>query len=209
MRVEDVYGVAALMLAQAVRQGAYRSVLFVSSAPQEGTSTAVLQVARLLHDAYGLRPLIVELGARTSTLAKLFFLDSDRTIQEIATGKKTTSECVQRTGSGLGIVPAACSNGSSAGWDVAALVRKILQDTMSDFDIVLLDAPPIPARPDGLAAAAVVPRAVIVVEAGRTTTEKLQRVKQELAHANVTVLGSILNKHRRFIPGWLYRWLLQ
>lgn len=206
MRADETYGKVALILAQAVREGAYRSVMFVSCAHREGTSTAVLKVALLLREAYGMRPLVVELGVHPSPFAELFSLDRSKTTEQLRSGQSSTAESIQQTDSGVAFLLSSTQDGTALPRDVSALVKKILQDTAA-FDIVLLDSPPIPMRPDGLAAATVVPRAVLVVEAGHTTTEQLQRIKQELASANVTVLGSILNKHQRLIPGWLYRWL--
>ncbi|MBI1897469.1 MAG: hypothetical protein HYS04_13240, partial [Acidobacteria bacterium] len=57
--------------------------------------------------------------------------------------------------------------------------------------------------------AGAVPHMVLVVRAGRTPHEVLERVQKEVASENVTIVGAILNQYRKFIPGWIYRWLIK
>jgi Mrp family chromosome partitioning ATPase len=77
------------------------------------------------------------------------------------------------------------------------------------FDVILIDTPPVLQHADAIAATAVVPNVVLVIEAGRTRYEMLDRVRSELSDAGATIVGNILNKHKRFIPGWIYRALVR
>jgi Mrp family chromosome partitioning ATPase len=73
--------------------------------------------------------------------------------------------------------------------------------------LILIDAPPLLEQPDVFDAGTLVPRLMLVVEAGRTSRQALERVRRELDRSNVALLGTILNKHKRYIPGWIYRCL--
>ena len=75
-----------------------------------------------------------------------------------------------------------------------------------EFDIVLVDAPPLLEDAIALAALQAVPAVIPIVEAGRTRLETLDRMKRELAAHEVTVVGVVLNKYRRFVPGWISPW---
>ena len=91
----------------------------------------------------------------------------------------------------------------------ANMLRRILQEVEGKYDIALIDVPAILDSPDAIAAGAVVPRMLLVAESGRSRYEILQRVKHEIEGANIALLGAILNKHRRFIPEWVYCWLVR
>jgi Mrp family chromosome partitioning ATPase len=89
-------------------------------------------------------------------------------------------------------------------FDVAAALRRVLDKAEGVFDVALVDAPAVLDRADAVGAVAVVPDVVLVVEAGRTPRAAIERARTELARESARVVGSILTKHKRFIPQWLY-----
>jgi Mrp family chromosome partitioning ATPase len=48
---------------------------------------------------------------------------------------------------------------------------------------------------------------LLVIAAEGTRREAVQREKDLLAQANARLLGAVLNKWRRYTPGWLQRYL--
>lgn len=65
-----------------------------------------------------------------------------------------------------------------------------------DFDSVLLDCPPVETAPAAAAIAAVADAAVLVVEAGRTAKQQIQRDQQALQLRGVKLAGCILMRRR-------------
>lgn len=207
---DQSYWKTALWLANAVREGRLREVFFSSAVRGEGTTTALLEVARHLSQHFGLRPLVIELDRTRPVCLRRFEFDPERTLNAFAAGRLPAQACIQQNGSGVVFLATAeTSAPERTEWSVSALLRRVLEEVASDFDIVLIDAPPLLERPDAMAVASVVPKMVLVVEAGRTRYEVLDRIKRELAAGNVSIVGAILNKHRKFIPGWVYRWLIE
>src|SRR5262249_24143646 len=88
-------------------------------------------------------------------------------------------------------------------------VRRVRQELEGPYDVILWDAPPILEGPEVIALREMVPNVVLVMESGRTRHEVLERIKKELAANSISILGAILVKQRRPIPGWIYRWLVQ
>jgi Mrp family chromosome partitioning ATPase len=204
----ESYGKAALVLARAVQEGRYRSVLFSSPGPGAGTTTAMLQIARELQRAYGLTALTVELGRRRPAFERRFGVDSARGVAALAAEEKSVHECVQRGRSGLWMLPSGPEEYDHAPpRGLSAAIERILAETTGKFDLVLFDAPPLLEQSVGLTAGTVVPRLVLVAEAGRTSHEVLDRVKRELDAEGIEIVGAILNKQPRYIPGWLYGWV--
>jgi len=200
------YRKAAVMLAKAVREDGVDAVMFTAAQAGAGTTTAVLNVARFLSTTCGLKPLVVELDLDRPVLAGLLGLDPSRSLQAVCAQGQRPTESAQSCDSGVAVIPAAGRDaGGALNADLPSLLKRIIQDAKGSFDLVLIDAPPVLHRADALAALAAVPRVVLVVEAGRTREEMLDRVRLELDHAHAVILGAILNKHRRFIPVWAYR----
>lgn len=203
---------AASGLANAVRERKYESVVFASASRGEGTTTMVLHIARLLKERERIRPLVVELNRARPVYAKLFGLAGCGGISDIERGKSSARECVQQGPSGVGLIP--MGKPDAAGEvtsDVASVVRNIILELSPDYDLVMIDAPPLLEDPDGQAALRATPHLVLVVRAAHTSYERLQRMERELRQTvpNFSLEGTVLNRFRRYIPGWIHAWLLR
>jgi Mrp family chromosome partitioning ATPase len=93
--------------------------------------------------------------------------------------------------------------------ELVEAVAEMLKGTEAQYDIVLIDSPPVLETADTLVLGQLVPQTVLVVEAARTRYEVLERAKSELAQANMVLVGTVLSKQRRYIPNWIYRWLVR
>jgi protein-tyrosine kinase len=205
--ISESFRRVALFLAEAVRGGEIRSVFFASATAGEGTTTTVLETARHLQDVFGLKPLVIEWRRRKPKLAALLGLDKHRSIERCLSDGVAVSECVQTGKSGVAVIPAAERVGASAA--SAGALTRLLESARADFDIVLVDAPAVLEEPEAILLARAIPNMVLVVCAGRTSEESLRRVRSDMAAENVRIVGAVLNRHRRFIPGWISRWLIR
>jgi Mrp family chromosome partitioning ATPase len=200
---DESYRKAALFVSKMVAEGR-RSLLFCSARRREGTTTAVLSLAHQLQDGYGLRPLVIELNRRKPAMAKLFKLDPTPTLSDALDGVRPASECVQTTASGLSVIAGA--PGRAAHPRLASGLKRVLAEVEYSFDVVLIDAPPILKHADAIIAGTIVSRLILVVEAGRTNHEVLERVKRELSPEDIRIAGTLLVKQKRFIPRWIDWW---
>jgi Mrp family chromosome partitioning ATPase len=82
-----------------------------------------------------------------------------------------------------------------------------LQALQSDFELVVLDLPACSAGPLTARLAGQLDGVLLVIAAEGTRREAVQREKDLLAQANARLLGAVLNKWRRYTPGWLQRYL--
>jgi Mrp family chromosome partitioning ATPase len=202
--LEEGYWKVASILAMAVRERRYDAVLVSSAVRGEGTTTVTLQVASELRNRYDLRPLVVELDFWKPVLVKRFGLDPDRTLEGVLERGLCVSKAIQQEGSGISVI-AAAAKPSVPQRDVTPVLTKIVTEARGEVDIILVDTPPILEHGTMLNMGSVIPRMVLVVQAGRTRYEVVHRAQRELNNANITVVGAVLNKHKRFIPDWIYR----
>lgn len=224
------YARIANALATIARQSKFRSVLFTSSDAGEGTTTTALHVGRALQSTFGLKTLLVEYGFRRVSLEGLLELKADSFLTDIAPDPTSSqrTDSYEETGqavptldthevsgpvpswrtipqdeTGLTILPAGAKEVS------VGSLKRALTALESKFDMVLVDAPALRFRSDAIRAGTLVPRVVLVVQAARTRWESLHNLKSDLENQNIAVIGSILDRQKRYIPQWIYRWVVE
>ena len=181
-----------------------RRIIFLGSQAGEGTTTVAYQFAftlardsrlRTLYlDAHARRPSIhaAEPGAREAAPAAS--LEGGRALPA-------------RGGEARGVVDAwpLAEQFESVGLLSPEAVREALEWGASGYDWIIVDGPPVLESPDAAPIAAVADGVVMVIEAGRTKKPVLQRAVELLRKAGARVLGSVLNRRRLEIPGFIYR----
>jgi len=204
-KLEEGYWRIASVLANAVRDQQYRSLLISGTARGDGATTVTLQAASRLVAKYNIRPLVVELDFWRPRFVKKFRLNKERTIDSVFGGRLCIGEIVQDTSAGFPVVAAAARRSPPKG-DITPLLGRIITELGPQADIVLVDTPPLLTHAAMLTVGSVVPRMILVVRAGRTSSEVVSRVQREAKNVNIELIGTVLNKHRRYMPGWLYRY---
>lgn len=172
-----------------------RAILVTSCLPQEGKSQTALNLAIAFAQA-GRRVLIVDTDLRRPRLDQALGLESGRGVSNYLSGNATLDPLVQPTAiPGLWALPSGPipPNPSEllASRNFLALVQEFSDPTR--FDHVIFDSPPILSVADPIVIAPVLDGTVLVVEAGGTTREALQRGATKLRQGNIKVLGVVLN----------------
>lgn len=204
---EDAFNRAALFLARERNEQAIRSLLVASAREGEGVTTVAYQLATALQRKHALRVLLLELHARNPSFVRSLGLDNLRSIQAVVGGRIELDKAIQTLPSGLALLPSELPNKDGGDPLPMDRVADIVRQVEERYDLVIADGPPILDAAEGLSVAALIPRIVLVVESGRTSYEVLQRFQEEIQLQRIRVLGTILNKQKRFIPSWLYRLL--
>jgi Mrp family chromosome partitioning ATPase len=87
----------------------------------------------------------------------------------------------------------------------AVVMRQLLDSVEAGFDWVIVDGPPVLESPDSASLATAADGVAMVVQAGRTKRPVLTRSVELLRKAGARVLGTVLNRRRLEIPGFIYR----
>ena len=72
-------------------------------------------------------------------------------------------------------------------------VRELLEAVAPQFDLVLIDSPPVNLLADAAVLGSVADAVVLVVRAGHTRTEALRFAMDQLTAARAPVIGTLLN----------------
>jgi len=83
-------------------------------------------------------------------------------------------------------------------------LRSRIMELRSEFEHVLIDAPPINHYTDATLLGQLADGIVLVVEANSTRRETARKAKETLQAANVRVFGAVLNKRTFPVPEFLY-----
>jgi protein-tyrosine kinase len=92
----------------------------------------------------------------------------------------------------------------SAGLLNSDTMKSRIAELRSEFQYVLIDAPPLNTYADGFAVGQLADGLVLVLEANSTRREAAVRVAESLRAAQIRILGAVLNKRTFPIPESLY-----
>jgi Mrp family chromosome partitioning ATPase len=94
---------------------------------------------------------------------------------------------------------------SSDGKAFAFSLRDALPKLRQESKVILIDCEPMRDSSHLLDLAPAIDGVIFVVEAERERREVIARNLESIRRASLRVFGIVLNKRKRYIPGWLYR----
>lgn len=191
-------------LEAALSERVSRKVILVSPQGGEGTTTVATQFAAalardtsirvLLVDAHGLRPTLSGNAAPAPPQSATYGMKP----KPLAPATDPASSARLR------VLPLPEEFRNPGGISGQAL-RQMLDSVEAGFDWIIVDGPPVLESPNAAALASVADGVAVVVQAGRTKRPVLSRSVDLLRKAGARVVGTILNRRRLEIPGFIYR----
>jgi succinoglycan biosynthesis transport protein ExoP len=171
-----------------------RSVVISSSVAAEGKSTTCCNLAIALSEA-GLRVILVEGDLRRPRVAEYFGVEGALGLTTVLLGRATVDVALQPWGT-TGLLEV-LANGPLPPNPSELLGSKGMQDLLAELeeraDIVLIDAPPLLPVTDAAVLGALTSGVVLVVRAGATRREQVEKSVETLRAAGGLLLGGILN----------------
>jgi polysaccharide biosynthesis transport protein len=170
-----------------------RSIVFTSSLPSEGKTTTAANLA-ITMSASGARICVVEADLRRPRLLDYMGLDGSIGLTNVLIGQADLSDALQQFADGglfvLGAGPVPPNPSELLG---SAAMEKTLRELESQFDIVIIDTPPLLPVTDAAVLSTIVGGTVVVVGAGRINRESLARALQSLDAVKGRLLGIVVN----------------
>jgi Mrp family chromosome partitioning ATPase len=178
-----------------------RVVMLVSPQGGEGKTAVAIQFASALVHERGLRVLLVDAHARRPALSADL---SGGAPPGERSGSEPGEPAPESVAGRLRVLPLTEENVRLGVLPPQAL-RDLLEAVAGDFDWVILDGPSVLETPESASLAAVADGVVIVLHGGRTKRPVLLRAVDLLRKSGGHVLGTVLNRRRLEIPGFIYR----
>jgi capsular exopolysaccharide synthesis family protein len=168
-------------------------VLVTSPAPRDGKSMVSANLA-ISYASAGYKTLLLDTDIRRGHAEEMFGVQRSPGLADYLRGQVAAADIRQETRvDGLTMI----AKGSGQDFNLELLdsphMDALLESLKADFDVVVLDAPPLAAGADALVLGRRADKVIVVLRAGETD-QVLARTKLELiGNVNVPIVGAVLN----------------
>ena len=163
-----------------------------SSLPSEGKTTTAINLALTLA-LTNQRVALVECDLRRPLIASRLGIDGDVGTTSVLIGKVPLHDAIQDVDGGLAVLACGPIPPNPSELLQSKAMDNLLAQLRADYDIVLLDAPPLLPVTDAALLAAQTDGALVVVRHGKTTRDQLGHAFERLDAVDAKSLGVVLN----------------
>lgn len=185
-----------------------RTIMFSSAVSNEGKTTIVAYLARILALGESSRILIIDCAVADPQLHRLFGVQNEKGILDYLAGDAQLAEIIMPLEEGiLDLI----TTGPVRSADVTQPLfnsgrMNALFDKLSEhYDYILIDTSAILETPETPIIGSRVAGTVLIVRAGRTKREVVKRAIMMVEKLNGRFIGTVLNRKRYYIPDFIYR----
>ena len=173
-----------------------RSLMITSSAPSEGKSTTAAHLA-IAHAQQGRRTLLIDGDLRRPSIHRRFDVPSVVGLSNVLTAGLPWRSALAKSSEfpTLDILPVGPPSRRAADL-VGTQLSVLLEDACTEYDLVILDTPPLLGFPEPLQMAVAVDGVLVVAVAGRTHRKALGSAIATLKRLRANVVGIVLNEVR-------------
>lgn len=172
------------------------TLLVTSSVPNDGKSVTAANLAITLAMG-GSRVLLVDADLRKGTLHTRFGIKADAGLTEVLTQGMDWHQLIKPTPApNLQLLPRGQTTQRSSELFIAPVMDRFLQDTIKEYDYVLIDTAPVMAADDVTSLAPRVDGVIFVVRAEHTSSRVARGSLDMLYQRKANVLGIVLNSVR-------------
>jgi len=168
--------------------------MITSSGPREGKSSTIANLAVSMAQA-GKSVLVIDSDMRNPTQHKLFGLDNRQGLSVALTQDQDFQTFVRETAvPGVMVITAGPIPPNPAELVGSKRMKRLIKEFSEQFDMVLIDTPPIIAVTDAAILAQEVDGVILVLASGEVNKEFAQKAKELLDKVGAKILGAVLNK---------------
>jgi len=207
--VSEAYKSLRTSLLYSVNKGSSGQIISISSSgPGEGKTTTIANLAITYADL-GKKTLLIDGDLRKSVLHKVFNFPKSPGFTSYLSNQSTLKDIVHKTDiNNLYVSTAGVSPPNPSELLESDKLVEFINDIKNDYDIILIDTPPLIAVPDAYILMKYVNQFVLVVRAGITQKGAFERVYSELLHGQFSISGVVMNamtdEHHSYGAGYYY-----
>jgi capsular exopolysaccharide synthesis family protein len=181
-----------------------RSLLLTSATPGEGKTTTALYLA-MANAEQGKRTLLIDADLRRPTLHQKLGLSAEKGLASVVKHELLWKDAILSVpGSANLDVLLAGSSSRRAADMVGMYIADILEEASEEYDLVIVDAPPMLGFAEPMQIATVTDGVVIVAVAGETNRKAVGAVVATLQRVKANVVGILLNRTSKETSSYYY-----
>lgn len=188
---------------------ALRTLVVTSASPSEGKTTTAANLA-VTYAQQGMNVLLVECDLRKPRLHAVFGIKQDPGLTQVIMGTIPVADAIRGTPvENLSVLPSGPLPPNPAEFLGAERMGALLKVLAQDFDMVILDTPPLLVASDAAVLASRSDGVIVVIRAGQTERADAQAPVQQLHAVGAHVVGAVLNDPDAKVPhygGGYYRY---
>jgi len=185
-------------------------IVFTSPCPGDGKTTVACNLSIAMAEI-GRKVLLIEGDLRRPRLHKVFGASNSWGLSDLLWTNASLdtvpiTEMVRETEvSGLWLLPGGSCGVTPSNLFYSPQMLRLLKRLRAEFDMILIDAPPMIHLADARVLGRLADGVILVVRAGQTTTESALFARQRFAEDGTRVLGTVLNSwNPKTTPGYGY-----
>lgn len=171
-----------------------KKIMVTSPGPGEGKSSTAANLAVSIAQS-GKSIIVVDADLRKPTQHKLFGLDNREGLSVALVQDQDYREFIKETAvPGLMVLTAGPIPPNPAELVGSKRMKRLIEELSLEYDMVLIDTPPIIAVTDAAILAQEVDGVILVLASGEVNKEFAQKAKDQLDKVGAKILGAVLNK---------------
>lgn len=171
-----------------------QSILFTSSEPSEGKSTISNNMAVTWTDQ-GTKVVLVDADLRRPAVHRSFDVSNRMGLTNYLSGNADLSAVVRETMvKDLSVITSGPVPPNPAELLGSKRIENLLSELTAEFDLVIVDAPPVNTVTDAQLLASRIDGTVLVVPQGIADKNGVRRAKQLLETVHANILGTVMNR---------------
>lgn len=173
-------------------EGGPRSFVITSSVPSEGKSTTAANLAIVMAQS-GARVLLIDGDLRSPSVATMFGVEGAVGLSDVLIGRVRLADAIQVWGlKNLSLLPSGAMPPNPSELLGSQAMVSLLRHVEKEFDVILIDSPPLLPVTDSALLSKHVRGALVVVAAGRTHRGQLNGSVESLQNVGAHVAGVVL-----------------
>ena len=171
-----------------------QKILITSAGPHEGKSFMVANLAVSMAQS-GKSVLVLDADMRHPAQHKLFGLDNGQGLSVALVQEQDYRDYIRETTvPGLMVLTAGPIPSNPADLVGSKRMKRLIEEASEQFDMVLIDTPPVIAFSDAAILAQKVDGVILVLASGEVNKDYAQTAKEYLDNVGAKILGAVLNK---------------
>ena len=173
-----------------------QTILITSSGPSEGKSTTSANIA-VTFAQQGKRTLFIDSDLRKPSSHYTFSFMNTVGLTSVLTRQASLEKAVQVVKPlGLHVLTSGPLPPNPAELLSSRAMRELINQAKQEYDVIIIDSPPVTAVTDAQIIAGLCEGAILVVSSGRTHIDDAVKTKELLTNSGTKIIGAVLNNKK-------------